>query len=175
MTKKSENKKKVLFKTKTIVDEKEFMKFQKFYSNQFQSNSWWPKIGMILLAVLAIILNWIKGNIMVVITLIIACLIYPLVLTISVKWHIKKRYSTFKRMNVIEEDISFYDDYLQFESRINCFDVKYDDVYVVCETKYNFYLFISSNKTFIIIKDKLDDVDKFREFIKKKTTYRRYR
>ena len=41
--------------------------------------------------------------------------------------------------------------------------------------KNNFYIFISDNQAFIIIKSELEDSDKFKAFIIDKAPFKRYR
>lgn len=163
-----------LYKTTTIIDIKEFKRFQKFYLNKFKS-SIWPILVMIALAILAIVLNFYKGNWDVVGLVIIFIIIYPILLKFTLNRQIKKMYKTNKRINMLEETITFYEDYLESCSKHNYCKVQYNDIYKVCETKTNFYIFISDNQAFIIIKEELKDLDAFKNFISLKAPYRKYR
>ena len=73
--KNSSSKKDYLFKTSTIIDMFEFKKFQKFYLNKFKSNIF-PIIIMAILAIVAIVLNYIKGNYNVVFLVIVFMISY---------------------------------------------------------------------------------------------------
>lgn len=172
------NKKKVddkyLYRTVTKITISEFKKFQKFYLNKFKS-SLLPKIIMALLAITAIILNLIKGNLDIVLLVCAFIVVYPILLSITLNRQIVKMYNSNKRINELDEIITFYDNYLESKSSHNYCKILYDDLYKVCETKTNFYIFVSDNQAFIIIKNMIEDVDLFREFIKNKTLYRKYR
>lgn len=170
----SSNKKDYLFKTSTIIDMYEFKKFQKFYLNKFKS-SIIPIIIMALLAILAMVLNFIKGNYNVVGLVIVFVIVYPIILSVTLNSQIKKMYKSNRRINMLEEVLTFYDEYLESKSEHNYCKVQYTDIYRVCETKTNFYVFISDNQAFIIIKSELEDEDKFREFIMNKAPYKKYR
>lgn len=172
--KSSKKKDNYLFKTATVIDMNEFERFQKFYLNKFKSNLA-PKLIMAFLAILAIVLNYLKGNYDIVSWVIIFIIVYPIILSITLNMQIKKMYSSNKRINMLEEVITFYDEFLESKSEHNYCKVQYNDIYKVCETKNNFYIFISDNQAFILIKDKIDDLDKFKEFIISKTPYKRYR
>ena len=163
-----------LYRTVTKITISEFKKYQKFYLNKYKS-SLIPKIIMVILSVLAIGLNYLKGNYNVVFLVIGFVILYPVFLTITLNRQIVKMYSSNKRINELDETISFYEKYLESKSSHNYCKVSYDDLYKVCETKTNFYIFVKDNQAFIIIKDMLDDVDSFREFIKDKAEYRKYR
>jgi len=130
---------------------------------------------MIVLAILAIVLNFLKGNFDIVLLIIVFIIIYPIILSISLNMQIRKMYNSNKRINMLEETITFYDDYFECKSIHNYCKVLYNDIYKVCETKTNFYVFISDNQAFIIIKNNIDNVDSFVEFIKSKTNYKKYR
>lgn len=163
-----------LFVTNTVIDEYEFKKFHKFYLNKFKS-SLIPKIILIVLAILAISISLIKENYYLVILLSVFVILYPILLSFTLNRQIMKRYESSKRINMLEEKISFYSNFFESKSSINYCKVNYDDIYLVCETKENFYIFLNENKAFIVIKDNINDLDKFREFITGKANYRRYR
>lgn len=167
-------KKDYLFKTSTIIDMYEFKKFQKFYLNKFKS-SIIPIIIMALLAIVAIVLNFIKGNYSVVGLVIVFIIVYPIILSFTLSSQIKKMYKSNKRINMLEETLTFYDEFLESKSDHNYCKVQYTDIYRVCETKSNFYIFISDNQAFIIIKSELKDVDGFKDFIIDKAPYKKYR
>lgn len=168
------NEKKYLFQTKTVIDIDEFKKFQKFYLNKFKSNIV-PKLIMAFLAILAIILNFYKGNYDVVGLVVVFIIAYPIVLNFTLNSQIKKMYKSNKRINMLEEVLTFYDDYLESKSSHNYCKVQYNDIYKVCETKRNFYIFISDNQAFIIIKKEIVDIDNFKEFLMNKAPYKRYK
>ena len=172
------NKKKIddnyLYCTVTKITISEFKKFQRFYLNKFKS-SLLPKIIMALLAITAIILNLIKGNFDIVLLVCAFMVGYPILLSITLNRQIMKMYNSNKRINELDEIITFYDNYLESKSSHNFCKILYDDLYKVCETKTNFYIFVSDNQAFIIIKDMLKDIDSFREFIKGKALYRKYK
>lgn len=163
-----------LFETSTVIDEYEFKKFHKFYLNKFKS-SFIPKLVLIVLAVLAIGINIIKGNYYLVILLGIFVVLYPIVLSFTLNRQIIKRYENSKRINMLEEKIVFYSNFFESRSSINYCKVNYEDIYLVCETKENFYIFLNENKAFIVIKNNINDLDKFKDFIIEKAKYRRYR
>ena len=172
--KKNTKSKPFLFQVTTIIDEKEFKRFQKFYLNKFKS-SLVPKMIIALLAFIALYINIIRGNTNIVILVIAFLIIYPILFTFFIDLQIKKMYRSNKKINMLEEVITFYDDNFTSKSIHNYCTVNYEDIYKVCETKNNFYIFISSNQAFILAKDSLKDVDKFRDFIKLKTEYKLYR
>ncbi len=168
------NKEISLFITSTVIDEYEFKKFHKFYLNKFKS-SLIPKIILIVLAMLAISINLVKGNYYLVILLSIFVVLYPVILSFTLNRQIMKRYEGSKRINMLEEKISFYSSFFESKSSINYCKVNYEDIYLVCETKENFYIFLNENKAFIVIKNNINSLDKFKEFIIEKAKYRRYR
>lgn len=163
-----------LFCTNTIIDINEFKLFQKFYLNKFNNNLL-PKIIMIILTILAIVLCLLKENVDTAIMVGIFMLIYPFLLNFSLNLQMKKMYKKNKKINVLEEKINFYDNYFESKSVQNCYKVSYSDIFCVCETKTNFYIFINKNQAFIIVKNNLEDLDRFRRFISKKANYRKYR
>lgn len=165
---------KVLYKSSTVITMEEFNKFQKFYLNKFK-NTLIPKIIMIVLALLVIIINIIKGDYKLVLLVVVFVIIYPIVLNFAINRQIKKMYKSNKRINELEEIIYFYDNYLESKSKHNYCKVMYEDIYKLCETKTNFYIFISENQAFIVIKEKVKDIDGLRELFKEKTNYRMYR
>lgn len=167
---------KYLFEVVTIIDENEFKKFQKFYLNRFKFKSnIIPIIIMIILSIIAIYLNVMKENFRVVWMLVVFIILYPAVLNITLNIQIKKRYKTYKRINVLEETLTFYEKYLESKSVNNYCKLEYKDLFNVCETKENFYIFVNENQSFIVRKVTLEDIGIFRDFIKKKIAYRRYR
>ena len=163
-----------LFKSNTIITMNEFKKFQKFYLNKFK-NTIIPKIIMIVLALLVIIINIIKQDYKLVGIVIVFVILYPIVLNFAINRQIKKMYTSNKRINELEEILYFYDTYLESKSKQNYCRVMYEDIYKVCETKSNFYIFLSDNQAFIVIKDNLKVVDGLRDLVKDKTNYRKYR
>lgn len=171
---KNKEKSNILFETSTIIDKNEFKKFQKFYLNKFKS-SLLPKLVMAFLAIIAIVMNLIKSNFDIVIMVIVFIIIYPIILSITLNRQINKMYESNKRINMLEEKLMFYDKYFESKSSLNYCKVNYSDIYKICETKSNFYIFISDNQAFIIIKSNIKDVDSFKDFIKDKAMYRRYR
>ena len=130
---------------------------------------------MAILAIVAIVLNYIKGNYNVVFLVIVFIIVYPIILSITLNSQIKKMYKSNKRINMLEEVLTFYDDYLESKSSHNYCKVLYSDIYKICETKSNFYIFISDNQAFIIIKSEINELDKFKEFIIDKAPYKKYR
>lgn len=167
---------KYIYQTKTIIDQKEFKKFQKFYLNKFK-NSFIPKLIIVLLALAAITINFFRGNFDIVFLIIIFIIAYVIVFTLTINIQINKMYKSNRRINVLEETITFYDDYLESKSSHNYCRVEYKDIYRVCETKNNFYIFISDNQAFILIKKNIENVESFKSFIKdeKKVNYKVYR
>lgn len=173
-TKKDDAKK--IFDTITVIDEKEFKRFQNFYLNKFKFKSnIIPILIMVVLAVVAMCLNVMKENYHVVWLLVAFIIIYPVALNITLNIQIKKMYKSYKRINILEETLTFYDKYLESRSVNNYCKIEYKDLFKVCETKDNFYIFVNENQSFIVIKNCLEDIDKFRDFIKKKIVYRKYR
>ena len=167
-------KEKCLFETSTVINEYEFNKFHKFYLNKFKS-SLIPKLILIVLAILAIGINILKGNYYLVILLSVFCILYPLILSFTLNRQIIKRYEDSKRINMLEEKINFYSNFFESRSSINYCKVNYEDIYLICETKEHFYIFLNENKAFIVIKNNFEDVDSFKNFIIEKAKYRRYR
>lgn len=163
-----------LHKSSTVITMEEFKKFQKFYLNKFKSTII-PKIIMVVLALLVIIINIIKKDYDLVGIVIVFVICYPLVLNFALNRQIKKMYKSNKRINELEEFLYFYDDYLESKSKHNYCKVMYEDIYKICETKSNFYIFVSENQAFIVIKNNIKDVDGLRELLSKKAKYRRYR
>ena len=175
--KKIKNKKKedkVFYETTIIVDKDEFKRFSKFYSNKLKS-SLIPRLILIALLLLSIFLNYIKGNFVVVYSLIGLGVLYPIALTVTLNMQINYMFKNNKRFHLTEEKLSFFDKYFESKSSINWCLVNYEDIYKICETKSNFYIFLNHNQAFIIIKDKLSDVDGFRSFIRDKAFYERYK
>lgn len=168
------SKKNILFETNTIIDEHEFKKFQKFYLNKFKK-SFFPKLIIILLALLSIVLNWYKKDYYLVILVVLFLVIYPIILNITLDRQIKRMYMTNKKINMLDEKIVFFNDFFESKSSINYCKVKYDDVFVVVETKTNFYIFLSDNQAFILIKNNIDDILKFRNFIRTRVDLKTYR
>jgi len=166
-------KNKILFETSTIIDKDEFKKFQRFYLNKVQS-SLLPKLIMAILAVLAIVLNAIKGNFYIVGMVVVFIIIYPIVLSITLNRQIDKMYESDKKINMLEEKLFFYDQYFESKSGVNYGKINYDEILMVCETKRNFYIFIGDREAFIIIKDNLNNTDKFKKFMMRKTKFKRY-
>ena len=106
---------------------------------------------------------------------IVFIIVYPIILSFTLNSQIKKMYKSNKRINMLEETLTFYDEFLESKSDHNYCKVQYTDIYRVCETKSNFYIFISDNQAFIIIKSELKDVDGFKDFIIDKAPYKKYR
>lgn len=163
-----------LHKSSTVITIDEFKKFQKFYLNKFKSTII-PKIIMIVLALLVIIINIIKKDYNLVGIVIVFIIAYPITLNFALNRQIKKMYKTNKRINELEESLYFYDDYLESKSKHNYCKVMYEDIYKICETKTNFYIFVSENQAFIVIKSNIKDVDGLRDLLSTKAKYRKYR
>lgn len=166
------NKDKFLFNVKTIIDKKEFKKFHKFYTNKYKKDYFF-KVVILILAVIALILNFIKGNYYVVILLLMSGFIYPFILYVSLEKQLDKLYSKYKKINAIEEELCFFNEYFCSKTRLNVCEVRYDEVDIIYETKENIYIFISDTKAFILIKNNINNIDDFINFIKNKTNYRR--
>jgi len=141
---------KILYKTKTIISINEFKKFQKFYLNKFNS-SFFPKLIMVILAVVAVALNLLKGNLDIVFIVIVFIIIYPFLLKFALNRQINKMYKSNKKINMLEENINFYEDFFESKSKINYSKTFYDDIYLVCYVKVNIYIFIIDNQGFILI------------------------
>ena len=167
------NKTNYLFKTDVVVTEKEFKKFQKFYLNKFK-NSFIPKLILIALTIVAIIINLLKGNFYLVSLIIIFVIIYVIAFVLTIDRQIKKMYQKNIKINMLKETITFFEDHFESKSKYNYCQLKYDDIFKICETKSNFYIFTSKREAFIIIKDELEDVDDFRSFMMKRANYKRY-
>ncbi len=164
----------LLFETKTVIDEKEFKKFQKFYLNKFKS-SLLPKLIIIFLAILSLILAIIRRSPSAIVLIIAFMILYPTLLTITLNVQIKKIYQSNMRINMLEETLSFYEDHFISQSKYTHYETKYSDIYKLCETKDNFYIFLSDNQSFILIKKNIDNLEKFTSFIKQKGPYKKYR
>ena len=174
VAKKIEKESNYLHKSSTVITIDEFKKFQKFYLNKFKSTII-PKIIMVVLALLVIIINIVKKDYDLVGIVIVFVIVYPLMLNFALNMQIKKMYKSNKRINELEEFLYFYDNCLESKSKHNYCKVMYEDIYKVCETKSNFYIFVSDNQAFIVIKNNIKDVDGLRELLSKKTKYRKYR
>ena len=162
-----------LFKTTTTITEKEFSRFQHFYLNKFKS-SLIPKLVIIFLTVLAAVLNALKGNWYVVILLGVFAIVYPLTLSLTINHQIKKMYHNSVKIQILEETLTFYEDYFTSKSKHTDLKVNYKDLYRICETKNNVYIFISDNQAFIINKENVKKLNEFLSFIKDKGEYKKY-
>ena len=172
--KKNKADKELLFETSTVMNKEEFKRYQKFYLNKFKSNIV-PKLVLIGLALLSIVLNYMKGNYGIALSIVGFVIAYPIFLNITINLQINRMFLNHIRINLLEERLVFYKDYLESKSSSNWCKVKYEDIFKVCETKKNFYIFVNDNQAFIIIKDNLKDIDAFRDFIRDKGIYKRYR
>lgn len=168
-----EEKENYLFKTTTTITEKEFSRFQHFYLNKFKS-SLIPKLVIIFLTVLAAVLNALKGNWYVVVLLGVFAIVYPLALSLTINHQIKKMYHNSIKIQILEESLTFYKDYFTSKSKHTDLKVNYKDLYRICETKANVYLFISDNQAFIINKKNVKKLNDFLSFIKDKSEYKKY-
>ncbi len=162
-----------LFKTTTTITEKEFSRFQHFYLNKFKS-SLIPKLVIIFLTIGAAILNALKGNWYVVILLGVFAIIYPLAFYLTINHQIKKMYRNSLKIQVLEETLTFYEEYFTSKSKHTDLKVDYKDLYRICETKTNVYLFISDNQAFIISKENVKKLTEFLSFLKDKGEYKKY-
>ena len=165
---------KPLFEVTTIIDEKEFNRYQSFYLNKFKA-SIIPKIIFVLLFSGAFIFSYLNKNTRVMILLIAFIIIYPILFYYTIKLQIKKMYKSDIKINMLEETISFYKDYLESKSNHNYCKIEYKDLYKICETKKNFYIFVKENQAFIVLKSNVKELDQFTDFIKKIGPYKRYR
>jgi len=159
-----------LFVTKTIIDQDEFKRFQKYFLNSGKYN-FFSKLLMVLLVILVIIISYFKHNYKVLYLVVASSIIYPIVLAATINWQIKKKYEHKKKINELVEEFKFYNDNFVSKLEKSCIKISYDEVLKCVETKKNFYLFMKDNQAFIIIKNNLDDVGAFREFMKEKVNY----
>lgn len=165
---------KALFVTKTIINQEEFKRFQKYFLNSGKYNLW-SKLLMVLLALLVIIISYYKHNYRVLYLVIAFSIIYPIALTVTINWQIKKKYENKKKINELIEEFRFYNNHFVSKLEKSCIKIAYEEVLKCVETKKDFYIFMQDNQAFIIIKNNLDDVENFREFMREKVNYEKAR
>ncbi len=165
---------KALFVTQTIINKEEFKRFQKYFLNSGKYN-FLSKLLMVLLALLVIIISYFKHNYRVLYLVVAFSIIYPIALVVTINWQIKKKYERKKKVNELIEEFRFYNDNFVSKLAKSSIKISYDAVLKIVETKQNFYIFMEDNQAFIIIKNNLNDIDAFRDFMKEKVNYEKWR
>ena len=141
----------ILFQSKIKYTFEEYKKFNRAVQNGIGKLRI-LEIALIALLILLAILEFISGNMIIVIFYIIMAVLVPPLLRLVSSNTEKKSYYSNKNLQEAELTISFYDNYLEQANEIGCTKFKYDNIYKIIETKTNFYVMTASNQGIIIVK-----------------------
>ncbi len=160
-----------LYKVKTSIEEKDFIKYQKFFINIINKGII-GEVIIIFLAILVLLFEIYRKNIVLIIISVLFIIIYPIMLDLSLKKQIKRMYKNNFRVNNKEVDIYFYKDYI--DSQFGFFNnkIKYEDIKYTYELNKYIYIFVDNNLSLILKKNNLKK--EVIDFIKEKTKYKRF-
>lgn len=167
-------KKDYLYKININVDEKTFNRFQKFYINKLNKGLI-GNIILVLLALIVMILEFVRGNIHLVILTAIFIVIYHLALNYTINKQIKKMYKSNYKVNEKTEVLYLYKDHIVTDNSLFKKDIKYEDIYLTCITRKDIYIFTEKNIAIIIPKKELKEIDKIEKVLIDNTKNKRYK
>ena len=174
--KKSKNKQKshdmsYLYKVSMSITEKDFIKYQKFFLNIINKGII-GEIIIILLALIVLLFEIYRKNILLIIITALFIIIYPILLDLSLKKQIKRMFKNNFKVNDRVGDIYFYKDYIESNSSFFNNKIKYENIKYIYETKKYIYIFVDNNLSLIINKNNINKG--LLSHLKEKTKYKKY-
>lgn len=135
----------------------------------WQKNKWVFIGGGIIVLIGCFLLNYLTGEglLFSIITSLIGAIAYYFLLNYIIKNSAKKINSTSKLIYIEQEirDDKIIEKAVNEDNTESYGEYNYTDVLKVKEDKYNYYLYMSANAAIIVNKEKLDDINKFKQII----------
>ena len=146
-----------LFKTQTAYSFEEYSK----YNEAVLLKQKGFKAVMITLPVLYVLLMGVvlyaTKEPSTVFVLVLALLLSAVIFTASFKKSVKKTYYSNKAITSCVADFEFFDNYVREKTENGETKLEYSKIYKIIETKTNFYIMLSVNQGFIIVKANCTD------------------
>ena len=153
-----------MYKTQTKLTVDEMVKLNRAYLFKMH------RFRLILMVIYELFLLWVCLSAFDLHWILIGVFFLFLVIFIPVFWYLmlvansKKYFKSNKAAQYSILNYTFEEDKIVIETERGSSFIKYDEVYKVYETKTNFYLFISNNQAYVIVKENCSD--ELTQFIK---------
>lgn len=159
-----------LYKVSVSITEKDFIKYQKFFLNIINKGII-GEIIIIFLAILVLLFEIYRKNIVLIVITALFIIIYPILLDLSLKKQIKNMFRNNYRVNDRVGDIFFYKDHIESNSSFFNNQIDYKNVKYTYELNKYVYIFVDNNLSLILKKNNLKK--EVIDLLKNNTTYKR--